>query len=259
MVVIGLTGNIATGKSTVARMLADLGAEIIDADTVAHQVMLPGTVAHQAIVKRFGDAILAADGSINRAALGSIVFSDSQALSDLESIVHPEVEAAIRARLAQSDAPVVVVEAIKLLEAGLDRYCDSVWVTTSPRETQIQRLMQTRGLSREQALQRMDAQPDPSAKLARADVVIDNSGSLDQTRAQVQQAWRSLPRENSHKPNTRTFFAQWLVLSAGMVALLPLGSRLIGWRDWREWAPLAPACVALATISLLLIHHSQKA
>ena len=255
MVVIGLTGNIATGKSTVARMLADLGADVIDADLVAHEVMLPGTPAHQAIIDHFGEAILAEDGTINRAALGAIVFAEPQALADLEALVHPAVKTVIQDQLSESDAPAAVVEAIKLLEAGLDRYCDAIWVTTAPREVQLQRLMGTRGLDRAQALQRIDAQPDPAIKIARADVVIDNAGVLAATRAQVERAWRAIELAKVRRPRRRPHLVQWLVLTIGIAALLPLGSRLIGWGDWRQWAPLVPACAALAALSVWLIHR----
>jgi len=255
MVVIGLTGNIATGKSTVARMLADLGADVIDADLVAHEVMLPGTPAHQAIIDHFGEAILAEDGTINRAALGAIVFAEPQALADLEALVHPAVKTVIQDQLSESDAPAAVVEAIKLLEAGLDRYCDAIWVTTAPREVQLQRLMETRGLDRAQALQRIDAQPDPALKIARADVVIDNAGTLKATRTQVERAWRAIELAKVRRPRRRPHLVQWLVLTIGIAALLPLGSRLIGWGDWRQWAPLVPACAALAALSVWLIHR----
>lgn len=255
MHVVGLTGNIATGKSTVARMLADLGAYVIDADIVAHEVQLPGTRVYQAIVDRFGKAILAEDGTINRGALGAIVFADPQALADLEALVHPAVEIEIRKRLAASDAPAVVVEAIKLLEAGLDRYCDTIWVTTCPREVQLQRLIETRGLDRTQALQRIDAQPDPALKVARADVVIDNAGSLDATRAQVERAWCAIVLGKPDRPSRGLCLVQWLLLTIGMTAILPLGSRLVGWSDWRQWAALAPACAALAAVSVWLVHR----
>ncbi len=256
MVVIGLTGNIATGKSTVARMLADLGADVIDADIVAHEVQAPGSAVHRAIIDRFGESILASDGAIDRKALGAIVFADAQALADLESLVHPAVEAEIRRRLERADAPAVVIEAIKLLEAKLDCYCDTIWVTTCPRETQLQRLIETRGLDRAQATQRIDAQPDPSLKVAQADVVIDNAGSLAATQAQVQRAWHAITPSARRRPWQKLYLLQWLVLTLAMVALLPLGSRLIGWSDWRQWLPLVPVCAAMAAASVWLIHGS---
>lgn len=191
--VIGLTGNIGVGKSTVAAMLAELGAFVIDADQVAHEVMAPGRPAYAQIVAHFGPQIAPNGGPIDRLRLGQIVFSDPQALAQLEAIVHPAVFVRIQELLAEAKAPVVVIEAIKLLEAGLSlRLCQQVWVVTAPREQQIQRLMATRGLSYEQAVLRIEAQPPQEEKIARADVVIDNSGTVEQTRRQVVEAWARL-------------------------------------------------------------------
>ncbi len=190
MYVIGLTGNIATGKSTVGRLLADLGAQVIDADQVAHAVMRRGRTAWQEVVLAFGLAVLGPDGEIDRRKLGAIVFRDPAALRRLEDIVHPAVRAAMRACTRRSQAPVVVYEAIKLLESGAAEDCDAVWVVTCPRAVQVERLMRTRGLSRAEAELRIDAQPPPEEKLARADVVITNDGSLEETRQQVERAWR---------------------------------------------------------------------
>lgn len=188
--VIGLTGNIGVGKSTVAAMLAELGAFVIDADQVAHEVMAPGQPAYVQIVAHFGPQIAPNGGPIDRLRLGQIVFSDPQALAQLEAIVHPAVFVRIQELLAEAKAPVVVIEAIKLLEAGLSlRLCQQVWVVTAPREQQIQRLMATRGLSYEQAVLRIEAQPPQEEKIARAHVVIDNSGTVEQTRRQVVEAW----------------------------------------------------------------------
>jgi dephospho-CoA kinase len=194
--VIGLTGNIGVGKSTVMALLAGLGAAGIDADKVAHQVMEPGQPAYQQIVARFGRQIAPGGGPIDRLRLGQIVFTDPAALADLEAIVHPAVFRVIQRRVAEAGASVVVIEAIKLLEAGLSRQlCQQVWVITAPRELQIQRLMQTRGLSEAEAALRIDAQPSQAEKIAQADVVIDNGGSLDEVRAQVERAWLELRNE----------------------------------------------------------------
>lgn len=192
--VIGLTGNIGTGKSSVLAMLRDLGAATIDADAVAHTVMQPGEPAHAGIVQAFGAAILAGDGTIDRARLGAIVFRDAAALARLEAIVHPAVFTRMQAFMRESSRPVVVIEAIKLLEAGYSiTLCDVIWVVTSTREQQITRLMQSRHLSQAEAELRIDAQPPPADKVRRADVVIDNRGTLDETRQQVEAAWRRLP------------------------------------------------------------------
>jgi len=189
---IGLTGNIGTGKSTVARMLANLGATVIDADQVAHQVMRADTPVHAALVAAFGTEVVGADGEIDRARLGTLVFSNADALARLESIVHPAVIQEVAKRVAAAPTRVVVVEAIKLIEAGMAAGCDSLWVTTCPPEEQERRLMADRGLSREEAQLRMRAQPPQEEKAARADVVIDTGGSLAQTRTQVEAAWDGL-------------------------------------------------------------------
>ena len=191
--VIGLTGNIGVGKSTVMDLLAGLGAAGIDADKVAHQVMEPGQPAYEQIVARFGPLIAPDGGPIDRLRLGQIVFTDPAALADLEAIVHPAVFQVIQRRVAEAGAPVVVIEAIKLLEAGLSRQlCQQVWVVTAPREQQIQRLMDSRGLSEAEAVLRIDAQPPQADKAAQADVVIDNGGSLEAAREQVERAWQML-------------------------------------------------------------------
>lgn len=193
MYVIGLTGNIATGKSSVAAMLRRLGAYVIDADKLAHETMRAGSEVSRRIVARFGADILAADGEIDRAKLAPLVFSDMSALQDLERIVHPAVVAEALRRLRASDKAVGVVEAIKLLEARMDRYCQAVWVVTCTRQQQLERLMRTRGLSEAEAELRMNAQPPVEEKLARADVVIDNSRSLAETWNQVIRAWQAIP------------------------------------------------------------------
>lgn len=187
--VIGITGNIGTGKSTVGEVLVALGADLIDADKVAHRVMRPGTQVHADVVATFGPRILTASGEIDRGELGAIVFGNPEALAHLEAIVHPATIERIGRRIATTSADVVVVEAIKLLESGLADVCDSVWVTTCRREQQIERLVDQRGLSRDEARRRVDAQGSQAEKAARADVVIDNAGPLPATREQVQAAW----------------------------------------------------------------------
>ena len=196
--VIGLTGNIATGKSSVARMLACLGAHVIDADKVAHQVMRAGTPAHAAIVAEFGPDIVQQDGEIDRGKLGAIVFANPEALARLEALVHPAVIAAVEQALdeiaasAGREGVVVVVEAIKLIESGMAETCDALWVVTAPEAAQQARLMQQRGLSEAEAKRRIHAQPPASAKVALADVVIDNGGALQETWRQVQEAWQAV-------------------------------------------------------------------
>lgn len=193
--VIGLTGNIGTGKSTVMSMLAALGATVIDADRVAHEVIAPGTPGWSQVVAAFGRGVVAADGAIDRARLGAIVFSDPAALARLEAITHPAIAIAIDQRLRAIERGVVVLEAIKLIESGLYRNCDALWVVTCRPEQQLERLMRDRRMSEAEARQRIAAQPPQSEKIALADVVIDNSGSVEETRAQVEAAWKAIRRK----------------------------------------------------------------
>ncbi|ACL24327.1 dephospho-CoA kinase [Chloroflexus aggregans] len=201
---IGLTGGIACGKSTVLAMLAALGARTIDADRITHRLQQPGTPVYEAIVAAFGPHILTTPGGvIDRRKLGKIVFNDPQALKRLEAIVHPAVRAEIRrflqevagagtyaTRLRPVERPIVVIDAIKLIESGWADECDQVWVVTCPVEQQIERLMTTRGMSLAEAQARIAAQPPQESRLSRADVIIDNSGTQAQTRAQVEAAWQ---------------------------------------------------------------------
>jgi dephospho-CoA kinase len=190
--VVGLTGNIGTGKSTVTHMLSELGAEVIDADKVAHEMMRAGTPVHAKIIEAFGREILASDGEIDRKRMGVLVFADPAALARLEALTHPATITAISHRIGASFAPVVVVEAIKLIESGMAAVYDSVWVVTCTPEQQIRRIMAQRGLSRQEAEQRVRAQPSQAEKIAHADVVIDNSGFVSHTREQVEDAWERL-------------------------------------------------------------------
>lgn len=194
MYLIGLTGNIAAGKSEVARMLAELGAEVIDADEVAHEVMEPGGPAYADVVAAFGGEIRsgAGGGRIDRRRLGEIVFRDPTALRRLERIVHPRAIVAVGERIARAAAGVVVVEAIKLIEAGMHRGYDSLWVVIAPRELQIKRLTERRGLSEKEAALRVDAQPPQEEKAAVADLVIVNDGDLARLRQQVETAWKQI-------------------------------------------------------------------
>ena len=189
--VIGLTGNIACGKSTVAGMLADLGAVVIDADAVVHELQRRGSPLYRAIVAEFGDSVLRDDGAIDRARLGAIVFAVPARLARLEALTHPAVIEEVESRLREISAPAAVVEAVKLVEAGMHRRCDSLWVVTCPRAVQFERL-RGRGLDNAAIEVRLDAQPAVAPKLALADVVIDNGGSRESTRRQVVVAWHAM-------------------------------------------------------------------
>lgn len=194
--VIGLTGGIGAGKSAVLADLVSLGAEGIDADQVARQATAPGGPAYEAVAAAFGPEVLAADGQIDRGRLAQRVFADAAALARLEAIVHPAVAGLIAARVAASRAPVVVIEAIKLLEAGLSRtLCDEVWVTRCTPRQQIARLRADRGMPEDEARRRMAAQMPTRQMIAQADQVIDTGGTRGETAAQVVAAWagRGLP------------------------------------------------------------------
>lgn len=190
--VIGLTGNIATGKTTVMSMLRHLGARVIDADALAHEVMASGTPIWQRVINIFGRGILDEKGEIVRAKLADVVFNDPKALRALEEIVHPAVVERVQRLIAEAEEPVVVVEAIKLIESGLADRCDALWVVTCRRQQQMQRLMEQRYLREDQARARIMAQPPQAEKIFRADVVIDNSGTLEQTWEQVRQQWQKV-------------------------------------------------------------------
>ncbi len=194
---IGLTGNIACGKSTVLKTLAELGAATLDADHVTHQLQQPGMPVYLDIVATFGSDILTApDGPIDRRKLGARVFNDAAALRQLEQIVHPAVHQEVISWLHQTAqnaaAQVAVIDAIKLLEAGWKQHCNAVWVVTCDAEQQLQRLMHNRNMSAEEARQRIAAQPPQAHKVAQADVIITNTRTLAETRAQVEAAWQKV-------------------------------------------------------------------
>lgn len=188
-VIIGLTGNIATGKSAIMRLAAERGALTIDADRVVHELLDGDAAIQTAVAEAFGPEVRRADGRIDRAALGAIVFSDAEQLGRLEGLLHPAVRAEIGRRVAATGAPVVMIEAIKLLEGPLAAACHQVWVATCARETQLERLRVCRGLDEATAVARVAAQSPQADKIARADVVIDTDGLMAQTRAQFEAAW----------------------------------------------------------------------
>jgi len=196
--VIGLTGNIATGKSVVRRMLEHLGAYTIDADALSHRVIAKGAPGYQPVVNTFGTWVLNKDSQIDRDKLGRLVFADAQALKQLEDIIHPYVGQAIDILARRATQRVVVIEAIKLLESGLRNLCDSIWVTDAPQHVQIERLIRKREMSPETALQRVHSQSAQKQKLAAAHMVITNTGSYENLWKQVSGAWKStLPSQET--------------------------------------------------------------
>ncbi len=195
--IIGLTGNIATGKSVVRRMLEHLGAYTIDADALSHRAMAKGAPGYQPVIEKFGKWILDKDGEINRGKLGGVVFRDPAALAELEDIIHPLIGQAIAVLIKRASQPVVVVEAIKLLESDLRKGCDSIWVTYAPEEVQIERLIRKRNLTREEAQHRISLQAAQSEKIAAANFVIHNTGSYDDLWKEVTTAWKQISPTNA--------------------------------------------------------------
>lgn len=193
--VIGLTGNIAVGKSVVRQMLQHLGAYTIDADGLSHRAMSQGAPAYKPIVETFGQFILDANKNIDRNLLGSIVFARPDALAKLEAIVHPIVGQAIATLVSRAGQPVVVIEAIKLLEGHLASAVDEVWVVDASPETQLKRLTGPRKMSEADARQRIAAQGAQADKLAKASVVIKNDGNVEETWKQVQAAWMNMQKK----------------------------------------------------------------
>ena len=195
-IVIGLTGNIATGKSIVMRMLQELGATPIDADKLVHQLMQKGGPVYQAIVEEFGKYVLDEKGQISRPRLGKIVFSQPNALARLEALTHPSVIKEVKRLVAEVKSPVVVIEAIKLFESGLADECQSVWVVTAPPEMQLRRLVERRRMAPDQAKQRIRAQGSQREKAIKADIIIDNSGALVKTWQIVKKHYTDLVEAN---------------------------------------------------------------
>ncbi len=190
--VIGLTGNIGTGKSVVRRMLEHLGAYGIDADALAHRAIGQGAPGYDLVLQHFGKWILAPDGQIDRAKLGRIVFSDQDALKVLEGIIHPLVNQALDFVIKRVKHKIIVIEAIKLFESELVTMCDSFWVTYAPPETQLKRLVIKRKMGEEDAKQRILAQPSQEEKVAQANVVVKNIGSIEDTWKQVYTQWNKI-------------------------------------------------------------------
>lgn len=187
--VIGLTGQMGAGKSTVAQMLRELGAKVIDADAIVHQEQSRGTVGYSAIVQRFGTGVLGEDKEIDRAKLAAEVFADPRKLAELERIMHPRVVARIlEARSMLGPDQILAVEAIKLLESSTRNACDEIWVVAAPREKLVERLRQ-RGVPAAEAEARLGLQRSEADFRANANVVIENNADREATRAQVRAAY----------------------------------------------------------------------
>lgn len=202
--IIGLTGGIASGKSTVSRVLRELGAPVIDADLVAKDVVRPRTEAWEEVVRAFGSDILNEDGTIDRRKLGDRVFGNPEAVSRLNAIIHPRTIEAIREQLEQASHPEsgpspagVVIDVPLLIEAGMLDMVDEVWLVVVDQATQLQRLMARDHYGLEQALNRIGAQMPIEKKRKYADFVIDNTGPVRATRARVKRLWDRVIREEA--------------------------------------------------------------
>jgi dephospho-CoA kinase len=198
MLLIGLTGNIASGKSTVARLLSERGATIIDADVLARRVVEPGMPAFDEIVKRWGESVVAPDGGLDRDALRRLVFSDHEQLEQLNEIVHPEV-AAYRDRLVDEARHrgdrMVVCDIPLLFERGMVDDFDRIVLVDAPRPVRLERLMRERGLSETESMDMIIAQMPAELKRARADYIIDNVGTVRELEERVSEVWQALERE----------------------------------------------------------------
>jgi dephospho-CoA kinase len=198
MLLVGLTGNIASGKSTVSRLLTEHGATLIDADVLARQAVEPGAPAHAAILERWGERVRAADGAIDREALRAIVFDDEQELEALNAIVHPQVRTLRDELIAQADRRgdrIVICDIPLLFETDSAGEFDRIILVDAPRPMRLERLVRDRGLSEADAMKVIALQMPAELKRARADWVIDNDTTLDALRPRVAELWEVLERE----------------------------------------------------------------
>jgi dephospho-CoA kinase len=189
MFLIGLTGGIASGKSTVAKLLAKHGAETIDADQVARDVVEVGTVGLAAVVEAFGKGVLTSEGTLNRENLGSIIFSEPNMRLKLEAILHPLIKARTMELISKSQREIVVYAVPLLVEASVDYPFDFIVTVEAGQDNQLERLVRSRGLSLDQARERLASQATREQREARADFVIDSSGTLEQLATQVDTLW----------------------------------------------------------------------
>jgi dephospho-CoA kinase len=193
---IGLTGGIACGKSTVSAMLVRRGAILVDADQIAREVVEPGSPVLHEVAEQFGNEVLLLDGSLNRKKLGELIFGNDEARKKLDSLLHPPIRALMRGRMAAFEQlhpdKLVVVDVPLLYESGLEYMFDKILVVFVPRDVQLQRLVERDKLSLEQAEARLKAQMDIELKRERADIVIDNRGTLEETEKQIGDLWRRM-------------------------------------------------------------------
>lgn len=192
MYLVGLTGGIASGKSTVSRMLADLGAAVIDADQISRKVVEPGTEGLNLVRAAFGESVIHNNSELDRQALAELVFSDPKKREELEIILHPLIKKETLKTIAEQDADVVVYAVPLLVEAKVDYPFDLIVTTECRQDQQIQRLVDNRGLTVSQATQRIEAQTSRATREASADFIIDNSGTLEDLESQVEKLWAQI-------------------------------------------------------------------
>ncbi len=199
MKIIGLTGGIGSGKSTAAKILAEFGAKVIDADKVAHEVFNPGTEGLQKVVETFGKGVLDEVGTIDRKKLGEIVFNNPSALATLNEIIHPRAYDLTKSRLEEfrmQGTEVVVLEVILLVEAGWDHLVDEIWVTVATEDTVVKRLQESRGLTKEEILTRIHAQTPNEERIKYADEIIKNDGSYEELKKKISELWGRIKENN---------------------------------------------------------------
>lgn len=264
--IIGLTGNIATGKSVVRQMLVNHGALGIDADIIAHRVLYPGGSAYKQVVDTFGKQILNRSGEIARKNLAKIVFSSPGALQQLENFTHPAITNAIQQRIEAATLPMIVIEAIKLMESSLANLIDSLWVSHVSREEQLSRLINIRRMEAAIAQQRIDAQPPQSGKLSLADVVIRTNGIFESTWHQVHTALNdTIQLNNALDTLYINIIDKWWIHPAGYIPSAQLSGfinehlkepheNLFQWLAFKVVTPV----VKDQTLSQLLIWESQN-
>ncbi len=250
--VIGLTGNIASGKSVIRNYLANFGAYTIDADLTAQDSYLPGTPGCQSILDHFGEDLLLADGQINRSKLGRIVFSDPSEMKMLEEIVHPFVNQSISKQIEKCSRPILVVEAIKLLESQVVALCDQIWTAAADKQVRFERLVQNRGNSESIAWTKINSQAPQEEKIARSDTVIWTDGTFKETFRQTTQAIRDLGL-----PLIRQIDQPPLCLRSVMESEFPSACDLISAGTHQEWTCDQIYHVLAAKLAPLLRYDEQ--
>ena len=201
--VVGLTGSIATGKSTISKMFSEADVPVIDADAIAREVVEPGEVAYEKIVQHFGEEVISEGGTLNRKRLGSIVFNDESERKALNEIIHPEIRKKMLSRRDQyirEEQPLIIMDIPLLFESGLFDYVDQVLVVYIPEKLQVERLMKRDKSSKEDAQARIDAQISIEEKKDKADAVIDNSGTIEESRRQLMEILRNWGVEDAFLP-----------------------------------------------------------